>query len=343
MDTKALVAAGLGAALVWLRGRSGYSFRGRSVLITGGSRGLGLLLARAFAEQGAKLTLMARDRSELERARRELAKNGAAPEIVVGDVADEGAAQRAVAAAVKAYGGLDVLINNAGIIQAGPLASMTRRDFEQTMDVHFWGAYTMTMAALPHLRRGGEGRIVNIASIGGKVAVPHLAPYSASKFALVGLSDGLRAELAPEGVRVTTVIPGLMRTGSHMNALFKGQHRTEFALFAPISALPITSINAERAARQIVQACREGAPQLVISWQANAAILAQTAAPGLLARLMALVAQLLPGPPAHGGKQAHTGWESQSEFAPSPLTILADRATERNNERPPRARWRRRD
>src|SRR5436309_7591109 len=105
---------------------------------------------------------------------------------------------------------------------------MTVEDFEETMRVHFWGPLYATLAALPHLRKQDTGRIVNISSIGGRIAVPHLAPYSASKFALAGLSDGLRTELAREGIYVTTVFPGLMRTGSHVNAQFKGKRRAEF-------------------------------------------------------------------------------------------------------------------
>src|SRR5947207_4943379 len=118
------------------------------------------------------------------------------------------------------------------------------------MMLQLWLPYDLSMTAIPHPRRVGEGRVVNIASIGGKVAIPHLAPYCASKFALVGLSDAIRAELARDNICVTTVCPGLMRTGSHLNASFKGDHRREFAWFSLGAALPIFSIDANRAARQ---------------------------------------------------------------------------------------------
>src|SRR4029434_5355216 len=108
-------------------------------------------------------------------------------------------------------------------------------------------------------KRQGHGRIVNIASIGAKIAFPHLLPYTASKFALAGLSEGLRTELAQDGIYVTTVSPGLMRTGSHVNALFKGQQRKEFALFSAANAWISTS--STRAARQIVEACRYGSSE----------------------------------------------------------------------------------
>jgi short-subunit dehydrogenase len=180
------------------------------------------------------------------------------------------------------------------------------------------------------MQRQGGGRIVNISSIGGALAVPHLLPYSLSKHALTGLSDGLRAELAQYGIRVTTVLPGLMRTGSHVNAMFKGRHRGEFTWFALMDALPITSVSAETAARQIVEAARRGAARLVISPHARLAILADTLLPGVTARLMATMNRLLPAPVA-GGEATYTGWESWSRLAPSVLTRLGDQAVEATN------------
>ena len=160
---------------------------------------------------------------------------------------------------------VDVLINNAGVIQVGPLEHMEHEDFENAMATHFWGPLHLMLELIPSMRRRGFGRIVNISSIGGRVAVPHLAPYSASKFALTGLSDAVRAELAPYGIRVTTVCPGLMRTGSPMNAQVKGQHEAEYAWFAIADSLPGFSMSAERAADQILSACAHGDPELTIS------------------------------------------------------------------------------
>jgi short-subunit dehydrogenase len=181
------------------------------------------------------------------------------------------------------------------------------------------------------MRRQGGGRVVNISSIGGKVAVPHLVPYTTSKFALVGLSDGMRAELSRDNIVVTTVCPGLMRTGSHLGALFKGQHAEEFTWFSIIDSLPISSIDARRAARQIVEACRRGDPQLVISIQAQAIALLNAVFPNLSARALELMNQLLPKPTGREGDAIRTGWESQSRLAPSLLTRLSDRAAEENN------------
>ncbi|HEY8600585.1 MAG TPA: SDR family NAD(P)-dependent oxidoreductase [Thermomicrobiales bacterium] len=307
-------------------------FHGRVVVITGGSRGLGLILGRELAEQGARLALVARDEVTLERARQDLSERGAEVLVLPCDVGERDAVEQAVARIIVQYGRIDVLINNAGMIEAGPVEHMAIADFETAMATHFWGPLYLTLAALPYLRQGEDARVVNIASIGGQLAVPHLVPYSASKFALVGLSDGLRAELAKDGIRVTTVNPGLLRTGSPPNAQFKGRHRAEYAWFTISDALPITSIDARRAARQILDACRYGDPELTITWQAKAAILANALAPSLLAEVMGLTTRLLPRPTGADGDAARTGRESESALAPSPLTALSDRATLENNE-----------
>jgi NAD(P)-dependent dehydrogenase (short-subunit alcohol dehydrogenase family) len=219
------------------------------------------------------------------------------------------------------------------VIQVGPLEHMTVEDFEEAMRVHFWGPLYATLAALPHLRKRETARIVNISSIGGRIAIPHLVPYSASKFALVGLSDGLRSELAKEGIYVTTVCPGLMRTGSHVNARFKGKREEEFAWFAVGDSLPVTSMAGRRAARRIVEACRYGEPTLILTPQAKAVAIANTVAPNLVARLLELAARLLPGPSENGdGEEARPGWQNTSRWAPSLLTRLSDEAAVENNE-----------
>jgi short-subunit dehydrogenase len=328
-------AVGFGAVMLaqaWRR-RAAYDFASKSVVITGGSRGLGLVLARELADEGARLTLIARDEGELARAADDIRTRQPFAEVttIVADVRQRHDADRAIAEAVERYGRVDVLINNAGVIQVGPLDHMKLGDYEDAMATHFWGPLYMVVAALPHMRRQGEGRVVNIASIGGRISLPHLVPYSASKFALVGLSDGLRAELARDNVTVTTVCPGLMRTGSPVNAMFKGQRPHEYAWFAISDSLPLASIDARRAARQIIDACRRGDAELVITAQAKLAILARTLAPELVADVMTLLNQLLPGPAA-GGDEARRGRDSESMWAPSKLTEPSYRAAEANNE-----------
>jgi NAD(P)-dependent dehydrogenase (short-subunit alcohol dehydrogenase family) len=333
-ETLALAAAGAGALLAaraLYRRWQEYDLRGKTVLVTGGSRGLGLVLAREFADEGANVAVCARDPAELERARRDLEARGARVFAFPCDVTERAQVKELVAVVTRHFGGVDVLVNNAGIIQVGPLEVMTLEDFEQAMAVHFWGPLYTTLCVLPQMRERREGRIVNISSIGGKIGVPHLVPYSASKFALAGLSDGLRAELAKENILVTTVCPGLMRTGSPRNATFKGRHRAEYAWFAISDSLPVTSIQAERAARQIVAACKRGQAELVITTQAVMAVKFRALFPEATADLLALVNRLLPDPGGIGRRKAR-GKESESTLAPSILTTLTDWAAQRNNE-----------
>jgi NAD(P)-dependent dehydrogenase (short-subunit alcohol dehydrogenase family) len=326
-----VAASALTALITWQRSRRKYSFKDKVVLITGGSRGLGLVLAREFAAQGAKLAICARDLSELHRAKQELQNEGYEVFDAVCDVRNEDDVNKLIQDVHTRYGRIDVLVNNAGVIQAGPFEAQTRTDFADAMDVHFWGPFNTMKAVLPEMKKRGEGRIVNIASIGGKVAVPHLAPYCASKFALVGLSSAMHAELGKDNIHVTTVCPGLMRTGSHINAMFKGQNEWEFALFSLMNASPLSSISAETAAKQIVKATKRGDAGAIVSVQAQLAAKMNALFPELTAEVLSLVNRVLPG---NGGigKGYATGRESTSFLSPSFLTAMLDRASYRNNE-----------
>ena len=320
-------------AQAWRR-RSSYDFANKSVVITGGSRGLGLIMARELADEGARLTLVARDEQDLANAAADIRARQPFADVltVAADVRRRYDAERVIAQAFERFGRVDVLINNAGIIQVGPVDHMKVSDYEDAMNTHFWGPLYMTLAALPHMRREGGGRIVNISSIGGRIGLPHLVPYAASKFALTGLSDSLRYELAEENILITTVCPGLMRTGSPLNASFKGNHPQEYAWFAISDSLPLATIDADRAARQIIAACRRGDAELVITVQAKVAILARTVAPELFATAMSFINSLLPAPTGREGDQARLGRDSESKWAPSTLTEPTYRAAEENNE-----------
>jgi NAD(P)-dependent dehydrogenase (short-subunit alcohol dehydrogenase family) len=328
--------AGVVAALVgvrFARARHLVDFGGRIVVITGGSRGLGLVIARKLAAQGARLVLLARDERELDRAKRLLEEEHRAEVLTIRcDIRRRGDVRAAVAQILDTWTTVDVLINNAGVIQVGPLEHMQHEDFENAMATHFWGPLNLILELAPVMRRRGFGRIVNISSIGGRVAVPHLAPYCASKFALTGLSDAVRAELAPHGIRVTTVTPGLMRTGSPMNAQMKGQHEVEYAWFAISSSMPGLTISAERAADQILSACAHGDPELTITLPARATAVFNEIAPGCVARAMMVAAKLLPGPNGPDGDRPKRGRESESSWAPSVATTLSDKAAVLNNE-----------
>lgn len=328
--TAALVlGAAAGAALS--RPRKHFSFRGRSVIITGGSRGLGLELARQLARQRARLTLIARDLMELKRAEHELTALGAEVMILSCDIRQQKEVVEAVARTVTSMGRVDVLINNAGIIQVGPMDEMSLADFEDAMAVHFFGPLYFTLAALPHMKAGGGGRIVNISSIGGKIAVPHLLPYTASKFALTGFSEGLRAELRHKNIFITTACPGLMRTGSPRNAVIKGRYRQEYAWFSISSSLPLLSVSVERAATKILEACRRGRSHVAIGAHTKLAILLNDLAPGAAAKLSAILNRLLPAQDSGTGEY-RMGYESHSKWSPSWLTHLNDRAAWKNNE-----------
>jgi NAD(P)-dependent dehydrogenase (short-subunit alcohol dehydrogenase family) len=331
------VAAVVGAGLVIGRAvasRSSYSFRDRSVVITGGSRGLGLEIARVLAREGASLTLIARDEDELARARATLEVTGAYVLPLRCDIARVADVEQALRDVVDHYGRVDVLVNCAGIIQVGPMEHMAREDYEAAMNVHFRGPLHTMLAALPYMRQQHGGRIVNIASIGGKVPLPHLAPYAASKFALVGLSSSLHAELADDNILITTVSPGLMRTGSPLNASMKGRHEAEFAWFAISDALPGLSVAASRAARQIVEACRRGQAELMIGLPAKLAAAFYGLMPSTFVTVASLANRFLPAPSGTAGDQARLGRDSSSRWAPSRLTALSDRAAARNNELP---------
>ena len=210
------------------------------------------------------------------------------------------------------------------------------------MAVHFWGPLHTMRAAIPHMRNQGGGRIVNISSIAGKIGVPHLAPYCAGKFALTGLSTAVTPELARDNIVVTTVCPGLMRTGSPFNAWFKGHHRQEFAWFAIADSLPLLSANGRRAAAQIVDAMRHGDAELVITWAARLAVLAGAAMPNTVALALQAANSLLPGPAGPEGDRARNGWQSASDWAPSSLIRLTEMAAAENNEVPNRRPRRRR-
>ncbi len=320
--------ASLAALRYVQRRRRRIDLRDASVLIAGGSRGLGLELAREFARRGSRIALLARDEDELERAKADLQESGAEVLVWKCDVRDPKAVATAVGRVLDIRRRIDVLVNVAGEIQVGPIEHMAVEDFENAMAVHFWGPLYLSREVLPYMRSGD--RIVNISSIGGLVAVPHLLPYVASKFALTGFSDGLRSELSRRGIRITTVCPGLMRTGSHVNARIKGRHEDEFTWFSLSSALLSTS--SQNAARKIVRACRNGDPHLIITPQAKLLHLFASIAPKTYAGLAGLAARLLPGPTSRQGDRVRLGRQSRSAAAPSLLTRLADRVVRRNNE-----------
>lgn len=319
--------------LTAMRSGKALELNGRVVLLTGGSRGLGLELARQLARHGCRLILVARDVAELDRAAAGLKSGGAVVRTVACDLAKPEDIDRMAVEALRAFGRIDILINDAGIISVGPIDSIKQSDFRYAMDVMFWGPVRTTLALLPHFLMSGDADIVNISSIGGKIAVPHLLPYSAAKFALTAFSEGLQSELRGRGVHVLTVTPGLMRTGSHINAEFTGNRDQEYRWFALGATLPGVSMDVSRAAAQIVAALERRDRELALTTVAQAAIRFNGAFPGIMLRILELANDILLPAPSRDttvakGKELH---EKQPR-AVKILTGLGDRAAASQNE-----------
>src|SRR5882724_3557348 len=335
MNLRVLLATGAILLAIWLIVRLirtvSYPLREKVVLITGGSRGLGLVLARHICARGGNVALIARDAEELARAKSDLATRRSTVMTIQCDLLDSEQIQAAVREVIDRFGKIDILINNAGIIEVGPMEHLTPEDFERAMRLHFWAPFELISQVVPEMRIWGGGRIINISSIGGKVAVPHMASYSASKFALTGFSDAVRSELARDNIHVTTVAPGTMRTGSHVNARFRGRHDNELAWFAASAGAPFISMSADRAARKILAACRRGQPSLTLTFAARAAILGNALFPNLTGYAMKFANWLLPGAGGEEGNKSRAG-SQLPRLIPERLTKLADRATEKNNE-----------
>ena len=327
---------GMGAVValrsVQRRGRR-ISFQDKTVVITGGARGLGLVMARQLAQEGARLAICSRTQSKLDTAEAELRGMGAVVYAHQCDLTDPDALRDFFVAVRRELGPVDVLINNAGIILAGPYANTTDADFHDAMNTNFWAAYHATNAVLPDMQARRFGRIVNVASFGGKVSVPHLLPYSTSKFALVGYSEGLRAEVARQGVFVTTICPGLIRTGSPRQALVRGQHKKEYAWFKIGDSLPGLSASAEYVASEIIEAARYGDAERIVSLPAKFAGAVHGLFPGLMTDVLSLVNTLLPNPdPAGRNSPLKVGKDLETSLTKSFITTLTEQAVVANNE-----------
>lgn len=324
------VGLGAGFALTYMfREKVEYSVKNKVVLVTGGSRGLGLTLARHLLAEGAKVAICARSEKELESAVLELNMIDDVLAIQC-DVTDKWQVDAMMEEIRDRLGSVDVLINNAGIIQVGPFENMTVDDFDDAMKIHFWGPLYTTMSVIEDMKAKGGGRIINISSIGGKVTIPHLLPYTASKFALTGLSQGLRTELKKYNIGVTTVTPGLMRTGSVHNITLKGQHEKEYAGFSILAAMPLITVSADHAAKRIIKALKGGEKSVTISLPAKVLSAFYQRFPGFATDVFALIDKMLPD--ATSSNKGKKSEESYSRLSPSILTVMVDHAAIENNQ-----------
>lgn len=324
-----LLAFGAVVALKTLKKR--YSPKGKVALVTGGSRGLGLLLARELAARGAKVAICARDEEELAWARDHLKKINENILAIPCDLTSPGEIINMVRIIKNTWGSVEILVNNAGVIQGGPAEVMEINDFELSMNMHFYAPLHCIYQVMPEMIQRQEGRIVNISSFGGKIPVPHLLPYTASKFALTGLSEGLHAELKKHSIVVTTVCPALIRTGSPGHAIEKGQVEKEFALFASLSVMPGLSMNAETAARKIIRSMVRGDAELLLGWPSKLGSIVNGISPRFVQSSMAFINKLLP---ASDGDSRHrvSGNEAFSDLIPGYFRRRLKKAADRYNE-----------
>lgn len=305
-------------------------------LVMGASRGLGLLIARELLDRGHDVVMTARSADELEAAARRLSGRGRQVHTRVCDVRDRAAVDAVVDEVEQGLGPIDILVSVAGIIEVGPADAMTAEAFDDAIDTMTRGPIHAALAVLPAMRRRGRGRIGTVTSIGGMVSPPHLLPYATAKFGAVGFSDGLAAALSGTGVTATTVVPGLMRTGSHQRARFSGDAKAEYAWFAPAASMPLLSMDADRAARRIVTGVLAGRPMVVLTPLAWVGIRVRGLAPATTTRLMGWTGRLLPGQPSRGGRHAVEGRDAATAVGAvvRRLTTLGDKAARRNNEIP---------
>lgn len=299
--------------------RQSKSLKNKVVLITGGSKGLGLELARQLVIEGSQIAICARDEEELTRAQEYL---GTEVFTCVCDVSIQDQTDQLVSDVINHFGHIDIIINNAGIIQVAPMESFGMDQYRKAMDIMYWGIANTTFSALSHMKSRGQGHIVNITSIGGKVSVPHLLPYCAAKFAATGFSQGCAAELRKDNIYVTTIIPGLMRTGSYINAFFQKDNHREFKLFALMSTAPGLTVSAEKAARRIIRAIKQKDSFKVIGLPAQALMEMNHLFPNFMTRIFALTSRIIPS--EEHETQLEQGQEIKNHFNGTEVPVFRE-------------------
>jgi short-subunit dehydrogenase len=299
-------------------------------LVAGASRGLGLAIARELGRRGYRVMITARTAEDLERARADLANEGITVTTRVQDVTDPAAARRVVADLESSWGPIDTVIAVAGVLKVGPLPERAE-EYDESIDIMLRGPINVVHAALPSMRERDHGRIGVVTSIAALIPTPHLVPYTAAKFGALGFTRGLAEELSGTGISVSAIIPGLMRTGGHWHGEYSGQPSREYAWFAVASALPIVSIDADRAAAVIVRGVLRGRDKIIFTLPARLGYIVYRIAPTAATRLLGWVGRLLPGP-GDDQQPGHVAAEKIDSPVFDRLTETAQRAVRRLNQ-----------
>ncbi|HLT22361.1 MAG TPA: SDR family oxidoreductase [Bacteriovoracaceae bacterium] len=288
------------AGLIWA-GKSLYQefkakkhFSKKVAFITGGSKGLGLTLAEELINEGCQVAICARDEEDLAKAQKHLEGLGGEVRSYVCDVGNRSEVEWVVNEIIKDFGRIDFVFNNAGIISVGSMESFGEEEYKKSLDIMYWGIVNTTLAVIPEMKKRKNGQIINITSIGGEISVPHLLSYSAAKFAAVGFSKGSAAELRKDNIFVTTIVPGLMRTGSYVNAKFPVDEKEEFKMFSFLSSTPGLTLNPRRAAKKILQATKEKKYYQILGNQNKILVKFTHLFPNLTISLFSYATRLLP-------------------------------------------------
>jgi short-subunit dehydrogenase len=229
-------------------------FEGKVAVITGASSGIGAAAARMFAREGAAVVLAARSAAPLEALAREIEAAGGRALAVPSDVSDLGQAARLLERAAERFGGIDILLNNAGANKRGPIERFTAEELTAVVQINLAAPIALSRLVLPYFRKRGRGAIVNLASIAGRIPVLHEAVYSATKFGLRAFSFALRDELAAEHITVSAVSPGPVDTGFIMEDI---DHVPDVIFAQPMSS-------ADDIAKLVLDCAADGAAERVM-------------------------------------------------------------------------------
>lgn len=324
--------AGVFLTRTLIRFKNKMQLAGKVVLITGGSRGVGLSLAKKVAQENATVIICARSAEELNEVKKRLKREGKVIHSFVCDVTDQKQVSQMVQMVHDCFGKIDLLINNAGVIQVGHFSSMNEEDFQEALAIDFWGAVQTTFEVLPEMIQRRQGRIANISSIGGVVPIPHLLPYSSAKFAVRGFSEGLSTEASEYGVKVITINPGLMRTGSFLNAKVKAQHAKEYRWFSIAATLPLFSMSTERAAKKMLRAIKLGKATVTLGFPAQFLSLSYALFLKTTLKALSWMNRVLPGPNQKSGFLSKLGKQIETPVSEVAQKMMGEEKLEEYNQ-----------